>query len=39
LPSWLRARWAKICKISMVRSFTGMSKWRSRLRCWAELMD
>ena len=33
LPSWLRARCAKISRISSVRSFTGMPMARSRLRC------
>jgi hypothetical protein len=39
LPSWLRARWAKISRISRVRSLTGRPRWRSRLRCWPGLSD
>ncbi len=37
LPSWLRARWAKISRISIVRSLTGHCKKRSKLRCCAGL--
>ena len=39
LPSWLRARCAKISRMSRVRSLTGRSRWRSRLRCCAGLRD
>ena len=37
LPSWLRARWANISRIRNVRSLTGSSRRRSRLRCWPGL--
>src|SRR3954464_6999885 len=39
LPSWLRARCAKISRISSVRSLTARPRWRSRLRCWPGLSD
>lgn len=34
LPSWVRARWAKMSRISPVRSSTRHSNARSRLRSW-----
>ena len=37
LPSLLRARWAKMSRMSWVRSMTLAWIWSSRLRCWVGL--